>query len=156
MGPGGPGGPRGPRGPYVRRKGDWWRHWTWKKASAVVAGVFVLFFLGMFGIYEYLSSSATIPTALASATYQNTTVYYSDGKTVLGTIGDYNRQNLTYQQYQQSQQLINAVVAAEDKGFWTEGGISPTGILRAAIHDVMSSGGSKNGGSTITQEFVRN
>ena len=155
MGPGGPGGPRGPRGPYVRRKGDWWRHWTWKKASAVVAGVFVLFFLGMFGIYEYLSSSATIPTALASATYQNTTVYYSDGKTVLGTIGDYNRQNLTYQQYQQSQQLINAVVAAEDKGFWTEGGISPTGILRAAIHDVTSGGGDLNGGSTITQEFVR-
>ena len=47
------------------------------------------------------------------------------------------------------------MVAAEDKSFWTEGGISPTGILRAAIHDVTSSGGSTNGGSTITQEFVR-
>ena len=47
------------------------------------------------------------------------------------------------------------MVAAEDKNFWTEGGISPTGILRAAIHDVTSSG-DKNGGSTITQEFVRN
>lgn len=153
-GPMGPGGPRGPRGPHVRRQGDWWRHWTWKKAGALVGGVFLLLMLGLFGAYEYLSSSATIPTALASATYQNTTVYYSDGKTVLGTIGTINRQNLTYQQI--PQQLQNAVVAAEDKGFWTEGGISPTGILRAAIHDVTSSGGSKNGGSTITQEFVRN
>ena len=53
-------------------------------------------------------------------------------------------------------QLQDAVVAAEDKNFWTEGGISPTGILRAAYHDLTSSGGSPNGGSTITQEFVRN
>jgi membrane peptidoglycan carboxypeptidase len=152
-GPAGPGGPRGPQGRNGKRKGSWWRHWSWKKAAAVVGGVCVVFVLGMFGVYEYLSSSATIPTALASATYQNTTVYYSDGKTVLGTIGQYNRQNLSYQQI--PKQLQNAVVAAEDKNFWTEGGISPTGILRAAIHDLGSSGGSRNGGSTITQEFVR-
>jgi membrane peptidoglycan carboxypeptidase len=136
-----------------KRKGSWWRHWTWKKALAVTGGVFVLFFLALFGGYEYMSSSATIPTALASATYQNTTVYYADGKTVMGTIGTTNRQDLTYQQI--PKQLQNAVVAAEDKNFWTEGGISPTGILRAAIHDVTSGGGNLNGGSTITQEFVR-
>jgi membrane peptidoglycan carboxypeptidase len=148
----GPDGPRGPLGRNGKRKGSWWRHWTWKKALAVTGGAFVIFVLALFSGYEYLSSSATIPTALASATYQNTTVYYSDGKTVLGTIGQYNRQNLTYQQI--PKQLQNAVVAAEDKNFWTEGGISPTGILRAAIHD-LTSGGNKNGGSTITQEFVR-
>ena len=112
----------------------------------------VLFILALFSGYEYLSSSATIPAALASANYQNTTVYYSDGKTVLGTFGATNRQDLTYGQI--PTMLQNAVVAAEDKNFWTEGGISPTGILRAAIHDVTSS--DKNGGSTITQEFVRN
>jgi membrane peptidoglycan carboxypeptidase len=152
-GPAGPGGPRGPQGRNGKRKGSWWRHWTWKKAAAVVGGVCVVFVLGMFGVYQYLSSSATIPAALASATYQNTTVYYSDGKTVLGTIGQYNRQNLSYQQI--PKQLQNAVVAAEDKNFWTEGGISPTGIVRAAIHDLTSGGGNRNGGSTITQEFVR-
>src|SRR5262249_2262044 len=103
---------------------------------------------------EYLSSSATIPTALASATYQNTTVYYADGKTVLGTIGTINRQNLTFQQIPKP--LQDAVVAAEDKGFWTENVITPPRILRDANHDLMSSGSSKNGGSTITQEFVRN
>ena len=152
-GPMGPGGPRGPMGRNGKRKGNWWRHWTWKKALAVTGGVFVLFFLALFSGYEYLSSSATIPTALASATYQNTTVYYADGKTVMGTIGATNRQDLTYQQI--PKQLQNAVIAAEDKNFWTEGGISPTGILRAAIHDVTSGGGDLNGGSTITQEFVR-
>ena len=80
--PGGPAGPGGPRGPQGKRKGSWWRHWTWKKALAVTGGVCVLFVLALFGAYEYMSSSATIPTALASANYQNTTVYYADGKTV--------------------------------------------------------------------------
>jgi membrane peptidoglycan carboxypeptidase len=107
----------------------------------------------MVGGYEYLSNSATIPPALASADYQNTIVYYADGKTPIGTIGSVNRQILTYQEIPKP--LQNAVVAAEDKNFWTEGGISPTGILRAAIHDATSSGGDLNGGSTITQEFVR-
>ena len=52
--------------------------------------------------------------------------------------------------------LRNAVVAAEDKNFWHEGGISPTGILRAAYYDLTSSGGNLQGGSTITQQLVRN
>jgi membrane peptidoglycan carboxypeptidase len=156
FGPGGPvrpGGPGGPRGPRASRKGDWWRRWTWKKALAVTGGAFLFFVLAMFGAYQYMSSSATIPVALASANYQDTTVYYSDGKTVLGTLGQTNRQDLSYQQIPTP--LQNAVLAAEDKNFWTEGGISPTGILRAAVHDVTSGGGDLNGGSTITQEFVR-
>jgi hypothetical protein len=153
--PGGPGGPRRPQGPRGKGQGNWWRRWTWKKALAVTGGMFVFFFLAMFATYQYMLNSATIPTALASVNYQDTTVYYSDGKTVLGTFGTTNRQDLTYQQI--PQQLQNAFVAAEDKNFWTEGGISSTGILRAAIHDVEYGGsGGLNGGSTITQEFVRN
>ena len=107
---------------------------------------------GLFGVYEYLSSTTTIPAALASANYQITTVYYADGKTPIGTIGTTNRQDLTSAQI--PMQMLDAVVAAEDKNFWTEGGISPTGIVRAALHNLTSSGGA-NGGSTITQEFVR-
>ena len=47
------------------------------------------------------------------------------------------------------------MLAAEDRNFWTEGGISPTGIVRAAYEDTTGSDGSLQGGSTITQEFVR-
>ncbi|HEX3714587.1 MAG TPA: transglycosylase domain-containing protein [Trebonia sp.] len=152
LGPGQPGGPRGPqRG--GKRKGSWWRHWSWKKALAVSGGMVLLLVIGLFGVYEYLSSSATIPAALASASYQNTTVYYSDGKTPIGTIGAINRQDLTFSEIPKGMQ--DAVLAAEDRSFWTEGGISPQGILRAAYDDVTSSGGNKSGGSTITQEFVR-
>ena len=139
---------------YGKRKGNWWRHWTWKKALALTGGVFVIFVIALFGGYRVHVEQRGDPRAATSATIQNTTVYYSDGKTVLGTIGQTNRQDLAYSQI--PMMLQNAVVSAEDKNFWTEGGISPTGILRAAIHDVTSSGGNLNGGSTITQEFVRN
>ena len=143
--------PGGPRGRNGKPKVKWYRP-TWKKALAVTGGVFLLIVLSMVSVYEYLSHSAVIPAALASANYQNTIVYYNDGKTVMGTIGTVNRQDLTYQQLPTN--LKNAVLAAEDKNFFTEGGISPTGILRSAYDDLMHGGTS--GGSTITQEFVRN
>jgi membrane peptidoglycan carboxypeptidase len=155
-GPGGrgPGGPGRPGGPRVKRKGDWWRRWTWKKSLAIVGSAFVVFVLALVGGYYYLYSSATIPAALSDALEQSSTVYYSNGTTVLGTITNEDRQNLTLNQIPKTMQ--DAAIAAEDRGFWTEAGISPTGILRAAYDDLMSSGGNLSGGSTITQEFVRN
>ena len=158
-GPGGPGGrgpgrhgPGGPVGRNGKRKGNWWRHWTWKKALAVTGGFFVLIVIGLFGVYQYMASNAVIPAALASANYQNTVVYYADGKTPIGTIGPVDRQDLTFSQIPKS--LQDAVLAAEDRNFWTEGGISPTAIARAAVDDLLGRGSS--GASTITQEFVRN
>jgi membrane peptidoglycan carboxypeptidase len=155
-GPGGrgPGGPGRPGGPRVRRKGDWWRHWTWKKALAVSGAVFGIFILAVIGTLYSLYNSTQIPTAYATGVNdQSSTVYYSDGTTVLGTFSVHNRTDLTYSQIPLP--LQNAVLAAEDRSFFTEGAISPTGILRAAWDDLTSSGGNLSGGSTITQEFVR-
>jgi membrane peptidoglycan carboxypeptidase len=56
--------------------------WTRKKALALAGGV-VVAGLGAFGIYEYLPGTA----ATLVAAHGETTVYYSDGKTVLGTFG---------------------------------------------------------------------
>jgi membrane peptidoglycan carboxypeptidase len=145
----------GPNGRRIKRKGDWWRRWTWKKSLALTGGAFVFFVLCMFGGYEYLYSSTSIPAALTSETQQNDIVYYSNGTTEIGTIGAINRQDLSLNQIPKT--LQNAYIAAEDKSFWTEGGISTTGILRSAIYDVFSRGdGNLNGGSTLTEEFVKN
>ena len=79
-------------------------------------------------------------------------VYSKDG-TLVGRFGSTNRQMLQYNEI--PQKMINAVLAAEDRNFFNEGGISPTGIMRAAYEDVTGNDGSLQGGSTITQEFVR-
>ena len=50
--------------------------------------------------------------------------------------------------------LINAVVAAEDRSFFTHGGVDPWGIARALYRDLRGSA-SRQGGSTITQQYVK-
>jgi membrane peptidoglycan carboxypeptidase len=145
--------PSGERGARPRRKGDWWRHWTWKKALTVAAcAAGTLIVLGAAGI-AYAYSKTPIPNVQAAALNEASTVYFSNGQPV-GHFGTTDRQPL---QYSQIPPLVrNAVVAAEDKNFWHEGGISVTGILRAAWYDLTSSGGNLQGGSTITQQLVRN
>ena len=102
---------------------------------------------------SYAYATTAVPSdAAQAATQQQSTVYFSDGKTTAGTFGSTDRQVLTYSQI--SPYMRDAVVAAEDRGFYNEGGVSPTGIVRAAYEDVFNSGGSGGslqGGSTITQ-----
>ncbi len=140
--------------PPVKVKGSWWRHWTFRKALglllAIIGGFIVLGALVVVIAYE----NTPVPTqAMAAASYAQSVVYSSNG-TLIGRFGTTNRQQLSYNQIPKS--LIDAVVSAEDRNFWNEGGISPTGIVRAAYEDVRGSDGSLQGGSTITQQFVRN
>ncbi len=166
-GPGGRGGPSRPRGPRgltgpgrrghdrarVKVKGSWWRHWTLRKALGVLLAVIgtgiVLGALAVVMAYE----QTPVPTAAMAATGYSQSVVYSSNGTLVGRFGTTNRQMLSYDKIPPT--MINAVLAAEDRHFFNEGGISPTGILRAAYSDIRGSDGSLQGGSTITQEFVR-
>src|SRR5690606_10629983 len=47
----------------------------------------------------------------------------------------------------------DAVVTAEDRSFWTNRGIDPKGILRAAFSNAQ--GNDRQGASTITQQYVK-
>jgi len=142
------------RGPgRTHQKGDWWRHWTWKKALALAActggGFIVLLVIGFF----YAYSQTPIPVATQFATGQASHVYFRDGKTLVGMFGQTDRQILSSTQI--PNMVKNAMVAAEDKHFYHEGGVSPVGIIRAGIAD-LTSGSVQQGGSTITQQLVRN
>ncbi len=151
-GRGGAGG-RGGNG-RMSRKGDWWRHWTFRKAlitAAATGGGFFVLLLLMIGV-AYAQTPIPVDASQA-ALQQASIVYYRDGKTVVGTFGTTDRQLLTANQIPSV--VRNAVVAAEDKHFYNEGGVSPVGIIRAALADA-TSGSVAQGGSTITQQFVRN
>jgi membrane peptidoglycan carboxypeptidase len=149
------GGPDEPGGEEPRRKGSWWRHWTWKKALTIVAAFIGLMIITATVGVAYAYSKTPIPDVQSAVMQQASKVYFSDGKTEVGQFGQTNRVILNYGQFPST--LRDAVVAAEDKNFWHEGGISPTGIVRAAYYDLTSSGsGNLQGGSTITQQLVRN
>ncbi len=54
------------------------------------------------------------------------------------------------------QYVLDATLAAEDKEFWHHPGISPTGVLRAIFFDLRHPHQPPIGGSTITQQLVKN
>ncbi len=66
---------------------------------------------------------------------------------------DENRSWIGLDQIPQS--LIWATISVEDKEFYTHNGISPKGIIRALIYNITNEGGLR-GGSTITQQLVKN
>jgi membrane peptidoglycan carboxypeptidase len=82
---------------------------------------------------------------------ESTTVYYSDGKTVLAKLGEVTRYNLTYDQMNDA--VKEAIVASEDKTFWTNSGVDFASVIRAAWNNF--TGGQTQGGSTITQQYAR-
>jgi penicillin-binding protein 1A len=84
---------------------------------------------------------------------ENSFVFAYNGS-LLGSIpSDKNRQPL--QLRQMSQWLPKATVAIEDKRFYEHGGLDYRGIVRAAVKDI-ETGRAAQGGSTITQQLVRN
>jgi membrane peptidoglycan carboxypeptidase len=98
-------------------------------------------------------ATTPIPNPSTFATAQQTTLYYSDGKSVLARLGSTTRIDVSLSQVPVDVQ--HAVLAAEDRHFYSEPGISPTGILRALVTDIRG-GEISQGGSTITQQYVKN
>ena len=77
---------------------------------------------------------------------------YSDGS-VLARIGDQSTAR-SCQLDQVPEAVRYDVIAAEDRGFYSEPGVSIKGTLRAAFTDL--TGGDTQGGSAITQQYVKN
>ncbi|NAZ83699.1 penicillin-binding protein [Kineococcus sp. R8] len=119
---------------------------AWLGGLAVVGAV-----LGVGG-FAAAYTLTDIPDANALADAQVSTVYYSDGTTEIGDFAARNRENVSIEQIPVPVQ--HAVLAAEDRSFYENRGVSPTGIVRALWNNV--SGGSQQGGSTITQQYVKN
>ncbi|TFV67944.1 UNVERIFIED_ORG: penicillin-binding protein [Bacillus sp. AZ43] len=113
-----------------------------------MAGLLVL--LGVFVGVVYASTDVPSPDSITTA--QTTVIYYSDGTTEMARLGDENRTNVPLDQIAEPAQ--NAVLAAENRSFYSDPGISFTGIIRATWNNL--TGGSTQGGSTITQQYVKN
>lgn len=83
---------------------------------------------------------------------QRTEVYDRAGN-LLGVIGDQDRRVVGYDQLPPV--LINAVLSVEDRGFWNHMGINVRSIVRAMVRN-SSEGKAVQGGSTITQQLIKN
>lgn len=125
------------------------RTFVWR---AVISGAVAVFLLAAM-VFTYFVIVTPIPHAADFTRAETTIVYYADGTTELGRIGEYNRSEVPLAKIPLS--LQRAVLAAEDASFYSNSGFSVTGIIRA-VYDNLTSGFSAGGGSTITQQYVKN
>ncbi|WP_438292769.1 transglycosylase domain-containing protein [Streptomyces sp. HUAS TT7] len=157
--PGGPGrraGAAGGRPPkkrfidYPRYGKRGWRRWvpSWKLVSACCLGCFGVL-IAVIGVAYYM---VAIPDVAQAAKAQNNVYYWADGSQMVATGGEVNRQIIPYEQIPAAMRY--AVISAENKTFETDSGVDPQGIARALLN--MAKGGQTQGGSTITQQYVKN
>ncbi|SCD41835.1 transglycosylase domain-containing protein [Streptomyces sp. DvalAA-19] len=149
------GGDAGPPGKkrvidYPRYGKYGFRRWvpSWKLVSGLCVG-FLGLLMGVAGVSYALVSKPSIQDA---AKAQNNVYYWANGEQMVATGGVVNRQEISYEQIPEA--MRNAVVSAENKSFWSDRGIDPKGIGRAVFN--MATGGQTQGGSTITQQYVKN
>ncbi|MFE9092716.1 transglycosylase domain-containing protein [Streptomyces sp. NPDC007264] len=161
---GGPGGPNGPgrgrgRGPDPSRKRfiDYPRagkygaaRWlpSWKLAS----GLFIGFIGSLVAVAGIGYAMVSVPKVADTATAQNNVYYWADNTQMVATGGETNRQIISFSEIPKAMRF--AVISQENKTFYTDSGIDPKGIARAVFN--MATGGQTQGGSTITQQYVKN
>ncbi|MEU9133198.1 transglycosylase domain-containing protein [Kitasatospora sp. NPDC048540] len=161
-GPAGPAGPAGrgdkggPGKPGKKRFIDYprfgksgFRRWvpSWK----LVLSLFLIFFGGGVTAIGVAYQMTPIPDVNKLVHDQNNIYYWADGSEMTRK-GTTNRQIVELANISRPAQ--DAVIAAENESFRDDSGVDPKGIARAVYK--MATGGETQGGSTITQQYVKN
>ncbi|MGK5641835.1 transglycosylase domain-containing protein, partial [Streptomyces sp. URMC 126] len=139
-----------PRGDAARpRKRTGWRRLlpTWR----MVLGGFLLVVLLLAGGLIAGYTLVDIPAANKAATAESNVFLYADGSQ-LARDGEVNRESVPLSRIPKAVQ--HAVLAAEDRDFYSESAVNPEAMVRAAWNTVTGKG--KQSGSTITQQYVKN
>jgi membrane peptidoglycan carboxypeptidase len=110
---------------------------------------------GVYAVSYYQRHLGDIQAIAGLRDTQNSTIYDRNGKIIYFARGDSNFQ--TYLPLSQiSLKLQAATIDTEDRTFYSNDGVDLYGTLRAALADVRAGGQAAQGGSTITQQLVKN
>jgi penicillin-binding protein 1A len=127
------------------------------KLAFIAAGVLVLIAIATIGVVSWvLDVAAKAPSLAACKPIDrggNSTLYAADGSKLGIISSEEARAPVSIDRIPKDAQ--NATVAIEDERFYSHGGVDPEGIARAALKN-LEAGETVEGGSTITQQLVRN
>ncbi|MEU8688263.1 transglycosylase domain-containing protein [Streptomyces sp. NPDC048665] len=128
-------------------KGRIRRLFTWKKILGTFFGLVLL----VIGAFVVLYMTIDIPAGNATAQLQSNIYKYSDG-TILARTGELNRESVDLAEVPKDVQ--HTFVAAENKTFYSDSGVDLKGTTRGILNTLEGHG--TQGGSTITQQYVKN
>ncbi|MGI8684240.1 MAG: PBP1A family penicillin-binding protein [Acidimicrobiales bacterium] len=117
--------------------------------SVAVVGALALAMLTGACSWQTPSLDTTQPAPLA----ESSRILATDGTVITDLHGEENRETVTLERVPQT--LRDAVVAIEDERFWEHKGVDPRAVLRA-VYANATEGEVVEGGSTITQQYVKN
>jgi len=130
----------------------------WQKigfwASTILIGLVCLGIITFAGGIAILSIGLPDVTKLENlAAAQSTQIFDRDGNLLYTIHGEENREYVPLDQI--APYLGDATVAIEDDTFWEHGGFDIFAIAKAAAHEIFGIGAAR-GGSTITQQYIKN
>lgn len=131
-------------------------------ALAVLKTVVVIFisigctFAGILGgvCLGYLKSADAITPNQLELTKLTSFIYDSEGAEIAQIKGSENRVVVVHSEIPDN--MRNAFIAIEDKNFYNHGGVDSKRFIKAAISYIINFGDASFGGSTITQQLVKN
>ncbi len=144
---------RGRRGiarPQMRPRRSWRNRLFRWFIGLFLVGV-VVFGIGVAVAFSYIES---VPVPPEKVQVQTAYVYAAGGEKLATLSNGENRESVPLDRVPRV--VRNAVLAAEDRRFYEHGGVDPVGVLRALYQDIRSKGRRPQGGSTITQQYVKN
>lgn len=134
-------------------------YWFSRKGAMMALKIFGVFVLlgvltvGSLFAYYRRDLDSIRPSELAKRVQTTVTKYYDrNGQLLWEDKGDGDYKQVVKAD-QINQHMKDATVAIEDRDFYKHHGVSPTGLARAAFNN--ASGGSTQGGSTLTQQLVK-
>ena len=135
---------------YPRAGVSGWTRFLPSLRILVVGGLSVI----ILGCIAFAIGYATteVPEPNLEATGQTSTIYYADGKTPIGHYKIEDRKSVDIGEI--SEPMQKAAIAAEDTSFYENRGISLKGLSRAVVG--VATNQYAGGGSTITQQYVKN
>lgn len=138
----------------------WFTREGGKKVARVSATYGIAFMVFVAGLFIFFAKDLPSPGQINRRSLAQTTKFYDrTGEHLLYEVfGDQNRVIVDLQEI--SPHLRNATIAVEDKNFYNQGAFSSFAIIRAAINNGLNKAfgreGRIQGGSTITQQYVKN
>lgn len=134
---------------YPRRGRRGIRRWlpSWR----LVLGTTTLFLGGLGALFAYVYVSVEIPDVNDAARQDANAYYWADGSQMV-SLGPVNRNIVQLSDVPKCTQ--DAVIAAENESFYRDSGVSFKGLVRAVVSGIQ--GKETQGGSTITQQYVKN
>lgn len=138
-----------PKNNVSSKKGKRWRMLFWFSLTIIL--VLLLFSIAFAFALPKIIQTPDLDTLLKEKPLQVTRVYGDQGEIV----GEFAKENrIPVKIDKMPKDLRNAIVAIEDKNFYSHGGIDPWGIARAMVRNI-ESGRKSQGASTIPQQLAR-